>query len=229
MLNFGAVALTTSSEDHHHSVADSTCDNKEDKSTTNYLPCSGNTTKSRPHGWLRFSTPSVQFHPCSRNCTQLGPLPYYTNEKASGKKGPLRWWFRGTLVPTGEPWWLTREPQVQRPATWPGPPALWLCQKDATSLQKSTVLQRFHLAGHLEEAGGAALLFNKDTFEAPTKNENEHLAMECVVASAKFPSFAVCSAHVPLCLSLELAVSSNKRHLPKRTSQTLQSHTPDSH
>ena len=32
-------------------------------------------------------------------------------------------------------------------ASWPGPPALWLCQKDATSLQESTCCSAFILLG----------------------------------------------------------------------------------
>ena len=169
MLNFGAVALSTSSADHPHSVADSTCD-KRGQVHNQLPPLFGEHNQISA---ARLATIFNTFRAISPLFAQLHTIRTSTllhqtfpSEKALGKKEPLRWWFRANLVPTAEPWWLTRETQVQRPATWPGPPALWLCQKDATSLQKSTVLQRFHIAGHRGEAGGAALLFNKDTFKA---------------------------------------------------------------
>ena len=191
---------------------------KEDKSTTNYLTCLGKTSKSRPHGWLRFSTLLPCKSPLFAQLNTIRTSTLLPQREGVGTKGATSLvvsWNPGanrrTLVANeGTPG--ATASHVARPAG-----VVALPERCHVS-SRICLLQRFHLAGHLEEAGGAALLFNKDIFEAPTyethlvvpctvgihENKNEHLAMECVVASAKFtrqprggsPSFAVCSAHV---------------------------------
>ena len=99
-------------------------------------------------------------------------------------------WSLGTLEPKQENNWCDGQPHGF--TSWP-------CRKEGCSyIQEPFLLQRFHIAGHPEEA--KEVRFHKDTFEVPAEvknlvvswtfatNENEkaHWAMERKVACASF-------------------------------------------